>query len=261
MTKVNAYFDVHDQTIPHIIHQIWLSDSAPKSWMDTFRVSFRDAHPNWKYELWTDERVKHLHLFNRAAYDAEPTLFGKADILRYELLYKFGGIYIDADLAWLGTRDLDDLIAATNKNASGLFVAYECKRDKEAFANSVIGSSQYNPLMYLTVRALGQAYKTCGGGNAWTVTGPYFLDQILHDCGITIFPSNYFFPRYWVDMSGALSGNKSLVDLKQKALQYPDSYMWHFGYSTNGMQAQVQELNGASNVSLNEKEKTVSQKV
>lgn len=243
--ELTDYFSKHRQTIPKIIHQIWLSDSPPDSWMDTFRVSFRHAHPNWRYELWTPARVQALHLHNRAAYDNETSMAGKADILRYELLYKFGGIYVDADIAWLGTRDLGELLAATN--ASGLFLAYECRRDPEAFANSVIGSSAYNPLMHLTVRALGRAYATCGGGPAWTVTGPYFLDQVLHDVGATVFPYHYFYPRYWVDMSGALSGGNSLVRLAEKAAQFPQSFTWHFGYSTNGMQTAVEILNVKKN--------------
>ena len=97
--------------------------------------------------------------------------------MRYELVYKFGGIYVDADMAWLGTRDLGELVAATN--ASGLFLAHECQHDPDAFANSVIGASQYNPLMYLTVRALGRSYAMCEGGPAYKVTGPFFLDQVL----------------------------------------------------------------------------------
>ena len=140
---------------------------------------------------------------------------------------------MDADMAWLGTRDLGELITMTN--SSGLFIANECERDREAFANTVIGSSQYNPLMYMTVRTLGRMYTNCGGGNAWEVTGPYYLDQVLHDMGATVFPYHYFYPKYWVDMSGGLRGEKGMVQLDEKAKEFPQSFTWHFGYTTNRM--------------------------
>ena len=209
-----------------------------------------------RYELWTPERIADLHLYNRKAYKNSTEyvcwvdvcwsfgvhsrvvvgrLAGKADILRYEILYKFGGIYIDADMAWLGTRDLGELISKTN--SSGLFVANECKRDREAFANSIIGSSQYNPVMYLTLRTLGRVHDTCGAEMPWLDTGPYFLDQVLHDIGVTVFPYYYFFPKYWVDLSGSMYGDKGFVQLDEKAKQFPESFTWHFGYTTNRMQA------------------------
>ena len=45
------YFALKRQNIPKIIHQIWLSGNPPDQWMDTFRVSFREAHPDWRYGL------------------------------------------------------------------------------------------------------------------------------------------------------------------------------------------------------------------
>ena len=52
--------------------------------------------------LWTDEQVAGLTLFNQAAFDAAPNFGEKSDILRYELLYAFGGVYVDVDLQCVG---------------------------------------------------------------------------------------------------------------------------------------------------------------
>ena len=53
--------------------------------------------------LWTDEHVGRLRLFNQAAYD-EATNYGtKSDVLRYELLYVYGGVYVDCDMQCIGS--------------------------------------------------------------------------------------------------------------------------------------------------------------
>ena len=81
-----------------IIHQIWLGPKAPPKWcMDSWRIDYIKNNPDWKYMLWTEKEVKDLNLVNRTEYDSEPTVRGKADILRYEIIYNFGGIYCDVD--------------------------------------------------------------------------------------------------------------------------------------------------------------------
>ena len=79
--------------IPKIIHQIWLGDQSqrPINLMKTWE----DMNPGWVYKLWTDDNLPKL--ICQEQFDKMKGLHGKADILRYELLYKYGGFYIDAD--------------------------------------------------------------------------------------------------------------------------------------------------------------------
>lgn len=114
---INARLAETPQVIPKTIHQIWISLKAvPWDWIDSFRKTFRDAYPGWEYRRWCDTDIQDLQLDNQVSYDAETTYHGKADILRYELLYRYGDIYIDADCQWVGTRDLAELITPTNNN-------------------------------------------------------------------------------------------------------------------------------------------------
>lgn len=53
--------------------------------------------------LWTDEHVARLPLFNRAEYDKATNYGAKSDILRYELLYVYGGVYVDCDMQCIGS--------------------------------------------------------------------------------------------------------------------------------------------------------------
>ena len=90
--------------IPKIIHQIWI---GPKPRPVKFMNTFRDKHPDFEYILWTEEEMvkRGFRLENQVAYDRMTEWCGKADILRWELLYRYGGIYQDADSVCLEPFD------------------------------------------------------------------------------------------------------------------------------------------------------------
>jgi mannosyltransferase OCH1-like enzyme len=79
--------------IPRIIHQIWLGPLTPPS---KALDSWKKKHPNWEYRLWTEDNLPNLK--NQHAFDVSDNYPQKADILRYELLEQFGGVYVDADV-------------------------------------------------------------------------------------------------------------------------------------------------------------------
>jgi len=86
--------------IPHRIHQIWLGSPLPDRFK-RFTMTWQRHHPSWEYRLWTDRDVAGLHLHNQALFDQATNLGEKSDILRLELLYKFGGLYVDTDFECL----------------------------------------------------------------------------------------------------------------------------------------------------------------
>ena len=55
-------------------------------------------HPDWEYKLWTDETVKEITLINQELFDKAKNYGEKSDILKWELVYRFGGVYIDTDM-------------------------------------------------------------------------------------------------------------------------------------------------------------------
>lgn len=92
--------------IPKIIHQIWLGSPLPEEF-EVLQQSWIDYHLDrgWVYKLWTDEDVAQLQLYNQEFYDATDNYGVKSDILRWELLYHFGGVYIDMDYECLHALD------------------------------------------------------------------------------------------------------------------------------------------------------------
>jgi hypothetical protein len=85
--------------IPLIIHQIWHSpeydrgDGTPQSW--------KSINPDWKYRLWMDQELEEFFAKDYPdlleLYLSFPTNVQRADLARYVLLHRFGGVYADMD--------------------------------------------------------------------------------------------------------------------------------------------------------------------
>lgn len=92
--------------IPKVIHQIWIGGPLPdvfKKYMKTWQ----ELHPDWEYVLWDDEKVKELFpLYNQRFYDESEGMGVKSDLLKWEIIYRFGGVYADVDFECLRPLDL-----------------------------------------------------------------------------------------------------------------------------------------------------------
>lgn len=91
-------------SIPKIIHMIWIGPD-PFPYQKNLDL-YKKYHPKWSFKLWTDENLPKLK--NQAVYDAIDIYATKADLLRLELLLKYGGVYVDTDSYCV--RPLDSLI-------------------------------------------------------------------------------------------------------------------------------------------------------
>lgn len=84
--------------IPKIIHQIWVGPKVPPSYFVTFQEKWKVLHPDWEYHLWTDSELEDLNLEFADLIEASPNYAEKSDIIRSELLDRFGGVYLDVDM-------------------------------------------------------------------------------------------------------------------------------------------------------------------
>jgi mannosyltransferase OCH1-like enzyme len=82
--------------IPKVFHFIWLGSNLPDEFLPMIG-SWKCQHPLWEVRIWSDEDVEPLSLTNRHLFDSSANFGMKSDILRYEILQKFGGVYIDID--------------------------------------------------------------------------------------------------------------------------------------------------------------------
>jgi inositol phosphorylceramide mannosyltransferase catalytic subunit len=101
--------------IPRIIHQTVADKKALPSAFAENISTLRDRNPGWQHRLYDDEDIV---AFIAEAYDTEllKTYFrinaaygaARADLFRYLLLYKIGGVYLDIKSTC--TRPLDEAI-------------------------------------------------------------------------------------------------------------------------------------------------------
>ena len=97
--------------IPKIIHQTWKTSEIPDEWKE-FHRTWSEFNPEWRHILWTDEDCLQFvdenfpdffNTFTSYSYNIQ-----RADAVRYLLLHRYGGLYIDLDMECL--RPVDDLL-------------------------------------------------------------------------------------------------------------------------------------------------------
>ena len=184
-------------SIPKIIHQIWVGDQSkrPVEMMETWK----EKNPTWDYRFWSEENMPKLR--NQAQFDAMNELAGKADILRYELLYNYGGFFIDADS--ICVNPLDDFF--TENKA---FCCWENEQIREGLmSNGYFATEKNSPLAERLIVRIGtypvEEVAKLPNLTAWQVVGPVLLTDTvgsMPECGMKVYPSHYFIPRHYTGL-------------------------------------------------------------
>ena len=203
--------------IPKVIHQIWLGDQKQRP--TPLIQTWKDMNPEWEHKLWTEENIPQLRC--QEQFDAMKELAGKADILRYEILYNEGGFYIDADAEC--TKPLDDFFLDNDS-----FCCWENEYTRTGLmANGYLGATKENRLMGLLINTISQlplqSIKELPPLSAWRTVGPTLLTKMVQDHTyhpMEIYPSHYFIPVHY---SGVDQSYKSNVYGKQYYMSTPPS--------------------------------------
>lgn len=176
--------------IPKIIHQIWLGDQSKRP--DKFIQIWKEKNPSWEHKLWTDDNLPNIRC--KKQFDLCPSLPGKADILRYQLLYDEGGFFIDADSECI--NPLDDFLLDNE-----CFCCWENEEVRKGLmANGYLASVKGCKLMDLILKRIetfeNMSYHPL---ETWSITGPLLLTNMvyLNTYPITVYPSWYFIPRHY----------------------------------------------------------------
>ncbi|HSI78895.1 MAG TPA: glycosyltransferase [Lunatimonas sp.] len=86
--------------IPKIIHQTWKTNEIPAKWIPYVK-KVQELNPDWEYKLWTDVDNED---FVKSEYPEFYDIFMgfsrgimRADVIRYLIMNKIGGVYLDLD--------------------------------------------------------------------------------------------------------------------------------------------------------------------
>ncbi len=107
--KPPADFRKHDsQVIPKIIHGIWFSGEPLPELYERCLASWKKYAPDYEIKIWDLEsyRADNCLFFEQAI--AHKNWSFASDYARADILYRYGGIYMDLDVEML--RPIDDLL-------------------------------------------------------------------------------------------------------------------------------------------------------
>lgn len=120
--------------IPKIIHCVWLGSKLPEKYVPYYQT-WKDMHPHWTFIFWTDTpenydqgvRVRSfdelsealtkgdqkflvvdtrdINFDNKKFFDEAINYGERSDILKWEIVYRFGGMYVDTDFECLRPFD------------------------------------------------------------------------------------------------------------------------------------------------------------
>ena len=169
--KKQKLLDENITRIPHMIHFVWLGTPLP-DFSKKMIESWKKFHPDWEVKLWTDVDLETFDLKNREAYDKDTNWGEKSDILRYEILLRYGGVYVDA-------ADFECIRSFNELHETCDFSVGIAHGKRGVDYNGLIGCSPNHPIMQECVDSI-----TCGNGDnsRWRIvnaTGPYFLTKCM----------------------------------------------------------------------------------
>lgn len=156
--------------IPKIIHQIHLGGKdlpdKEKRWRDTWIK----LNPSWKYIMWNDSKVKNdLNITYPEILEACESFSEKSDILRFEILNQYGGLYIDTDFECL--KPIDPIFE--NKELV-LF-----KQAPKKICGAFFGATKNNKDVKKLIDGLPKRQATHGNKIADCKYGPVYVTEII----------------------------------------------------------------------------------
>jgi len=169
---------------------------------ERFGQTFAQHHPDWAMRLWTEDDLPALNVTAREQ-ELSRTHSELSNLVRYEVLHRFGGVYVDTDVECL--RPLTPLLRGIDA-----FAALELQgRVGSAVLGSVAGHQAF-------ARAARVARKTLGvGAHSADANGPYLLSLILEqEPAVAIFGAQLFYPYLW-------------DELERRSEAFPDAYAIH----------------------------------
>jgi mannosyltransferase OCH1-like enzyme len=204
--------------IPNLLHQVWVGPPMPDH-LARYTVAWAQLHSDWQIHLWDEHNLPPLH--NQWLYDHADEFVAdltprhnrvgyagqlRSDIVRYEILYSHGGVYIDVDCEPRRRLDplLDDLC----------FLGWE---ETNVWANNaVMGSVPGHPFLAALIEHLPAHVIAHRGHRPNVLSGPRFVTAMLAQAGngVTVHPRSYFYPY-------------GHGELHRHAEPFPDAYCVH----------------------------------
>ena len=179
----------NEDKIPKKIHQIWLGGKVPDKYRE-FMDSWQMFNPTWEYKLWMDMDANEL-MRNHTVYNKCSNHGMKSDILRYEILRRYGGVYVDTDFECL--KPFDDLMSLR------FFTGISYDKEMVLYIG-IIASVPNHAIINVCVENIKKPFVGNDAVTIMNLTGPYYFTRCFlegvntDDMGVVAFPMDFFYP-------------------------------------------------------------------
>lgn len=182
--------------IPKIIHYCWFGGNPKSELILKCIESWKKFAADYKIIEWNENNFDlNKYKYVRQAYDKGKFAF-VSDVVRFDVLNKYGGVYLDTDVELLAPID--------SFMNSSMFMGFD-KRNKVA-SGLIFGSISNHPILADVLTYYDTTPFIMSNGNIDTTTvvtilsdvltaNGYVLDgKMIKDESLTVYPSEYFDP-------------------------------------------------------------------
>lgn len=232
--------------IPKIIHQIWSGVDEPLP--EHFYIlgeTWKENHPTWRYELWDNAKmnqfVQEFYPEYWSIYCRFPYNVQRWDAIRYLILDKIGGLYVDFDYECI--KPLDDLFEGKTC-CFALEPQTHCEIfDKRImFNNALMACEPGHPFMkeiirnVLSVKSLSCELKTKDACVLMT-TGPWVLIDLYEALPLEARKQIYLIPDRFVTPFDVPQARKFRLGIQNEELDNCLNFAYAVHYFYNGWMA------------------------
>ncbi len=169
--------------IPRVLHRIWLGGSPLPKQLQIYGETWAAHHPSWEFRLWTDAEVDRAPFRDSVAKGCWPA--ERSDLLRYEVLRQFGGVYVDTDVECL--KPIDPLLVDVD-----LMVAWEIPGKR--LGNAVLASTREHPLFDRLIEEAHAVLKGDASEHSVRTAPPLVTRVLANRDEVTVLGPEVFYP-------------------------------------------------------------------
>jgi FkbM family methyltransferase len=164
-------------------HRIWFGNNPIPASYEAYWAAWQRQYPDCDFVTWTDADLDRLEL-TRPVLDRLSSHVSRSDVARYEILYRFGGIYLDCDILPYTHFDVAEM-------ASQLTVCNETEAT-DYCSIGFIATPPGHPVFRDIIAHVNQAEIDETRPNV--TTGPYLFGAALHAHPHRRLPVDAFYP-------------------------------------------------------------------
>jgi mannosyltransferase OCH1-like enzyme len=213
--------------IPQIIHQTWKNESIPPH-LIPLTDSWKHFHPLWEYKLWTDEMNRDFLKENFSefltVYDNYPYNIQRVDAVRYFILLKYGGVFVDLDFRCM--KNVEPIIDSGNC-FFGLECDKHCKHNnkEKIICNAFMACAPNSDFMNEVCESLMEnKIDELNNLPSWLqvleITGPFKLTNIYdgsqYKNQVGLIPSDLLYPLNTKETQELMATSKTTDSMQEK---------------------------------------------